>query len=62
MIKDLGTYRVAEKLEVPYTTVHSWVLKGKIPPWREVAVAEAIRAILIEDAVDLQAAEAGQRG
>ena len=41
-IERIGAKRIADKLSVPYTTVHYWVTKGKVPHWR---LAEAIRAI-----------------
>ncbi len=31
----------ADRLQVPYTTAHAWLLSGKVPSWRQEKIVEA---------------------
>lgn len=44
-IEGVKLTEIAERLAVPYTTVHYWYKKKDVPHWRRPALAEAIAAI-----------------
>ena len=38
-----GVTRLAEAIDAPITTVHSWLTRGRIPAWRQAAIMAAAR-------------------
>jgi hypothetical protein len=54
IIRSLGGYRaVAAKLGVPYTTVHTWAHRNRIPAWRW----QQILAFAADEGVSVNAAD-----